>query len=187
MMCRQSLADLPDPRPPDGYTIRSYEEGDAGSWDRVICDAFEYEPTDGDRFERMMKNDVAFCSERIFFLCRHHQPVATASAWPEPAFGPQTGTLHYVGVIKREASCGLGCQISLAALQQMKREGRTRAMLRTDDHRIPAIKLYLKLGFIPFLVHENQRRRWRDVLDLIQRPELIRTFQSHLAAEICRP
>ena len=51
----------------------------------------------------------------------------------------------------------------------MVREGRQRAFLSTDDFRLPAIRTYLKLGFEPYLVHENQRERWRKVLAAIGR------------------
>ena len=55
----------------------------------------------------------------------------------------------------------------------MAAEGRTWAVLQTDDFRIPAVKTYLKLGFEPLIVHENQPKRWKDVFSAIGRPELI--------------
>jgi mycothiol synthase len=61
----------------------------------------------------------------------------------------------------------LGYWVGLAAMHQMAREGARRAILRTDDFRIPAIKTYLRLGFEPLLTHKNQRQRWLAVLDEI--------------------
>ena len=34
-------------------------------------------------------------------------------------------------------------------------------MLDTDDFRLPAIKNYLNLGFVPVYVGENHGERWR--------------------------
>ena len=185
MMCRPQLCNLPDVRLPEGFSIRSYQNGDAISWDRINCDAFGWDPTQA-QFEKRMKTDAANRDERILFVCHHDEPVGTASAWPEAFYGPNTGTLHYVGVIHREAGKGLGYQISLAALHQMVREHWKRVTLRTDDIRVPAIKLYLKLCFVPFLVHEGQRQRWRNVFKRIQRPELIDEFKSQLEGPIQR-
>ena len=32
--------------------------------------------------------------------------------------------------------------------------------LKTDDFRIPAIKIYYRLGFLPWLFEEGMRERW---------------------------
>ena len=61
----------------------------------------------------------------------------------------------------------LGYWVCLAALRRMAAEGLHRAVLRTDDFRIPAIRTYLRLGFEPVVVHENQRARWRAVFAAI--------------------
>ncbi len=63
--------------------------------------------------------------------------------------------LHMVGVLPSHGGKGLGFQVSLAALRQMKREGFTQSVLETDDFRIPAIVTYLKLNFQPEIIHDN--------------------------------
>ena len=59
---------------------------------------------------------------------------------------------------------GTGFWASLGALRHLAKEGRCSARLDTDDFRLPAIVIYLRLGFRPLLVHPNQRERWRRVL-----------------------
>jgi len=71
--------------------------------------------------------------------------------------------LHMVGVAKKHTGKGLGFQVSLAALHQMAKEGSEFAVLQTDDFRLPAIKTYLKLGFKPVIVDENQIERWNAI------------------------
>jgi mycothiol synthase len=68
--------------------------------------------------------------------------------------------------------------VSLAAMKQAKSEGFQRMALTTDDWRIPAIKTYLRLGFIPVVVHENQIKRWKDVLHEINREDLLSLIPS---------
>jgi len=173
-MLLEGLSDLPPVRLPDGYTIRTYLPGDASAWDVIISQSFRME-CEG-RFERDMRTDSPFRPERVFFICRGEEPVATAAAWHRPQYGAEIGYLHMVGVLPSEAGMGLGLQVSLACLHRMKEEGRTACILHTDDYRIPAIKTYLKLGFRPLLIHEDQRQRWRDVLTKIGRPELAAEF-----------
>jgi mycothiol synthase len=59
---------------------------------------------------------------------------------------------------------GLGLQVSLAALHHMANSGKEASILETDDFRIPAIKTYLRLGYKPLLIHENQAERWKDLI-----------------------
>jgi mycothiol synthase len=53
---------------------------------------------------------------------------------------------------------------------QMDREGRTRAVLNTDDFRIPAIKTYLNLGFLPVLADHDYYDRWKSLSNTLGRP-----------------
>ena len=62
-------------------------------------------------------------------------------------------------MLSSEGGRGLGFHVSLACTHIMAAEGRTSAVLQTDDFRLPAIKSYLRLGFAPLLMHENQRQR----------------------------
>ena len=46
----------------------------------------------------------------------------------------------------------------------IKLEPQSSVVLFTDDHRLAAIKTYLKLGFEPQMVHDSHPERWREVL-----------------------
>jgi mycothiol synthase len=182
-MRRNDLSNLPEVSLPKGYSLRSYRAGDEAAWVRIIGESFERDHP-ADYFDQRMRRDPEFRAERILFVCRDEEPVATASAWYDPRAGAQTGVLHMVGVRPGEAGHGLGREVSVAALRQMRHEGRRRAELKTDDFRVPAIKTYLKLGFEPLLVAENQRGRWRDVLGAIGRGDLIEQFTGILEGPI---
>jgi mycothiol synthase len=171
--------------PPDG-AIRFYESvADEAAWDRIIGDSFGM-AAEG-MFARAMRPDPAFRPERVFFVCRGAEPVATASAWFVARYGPTVGYLHYVGVLKAHAGLGLGLAASVASLRRLAAEGCTSAMLQTDDFRLPAIKQYLRLGFEPVLVDENQRTRWPEVFRALNHPGLIDRFAAHLAGALYVP
>ncbi len=179
VMTRAHLDDLPELQPPPGYTVRCYREGDEAAWEQIIAEAFERKVQPG-QFEQSMKQHEAFRPERVLFMVCAGAPVATASAWDAPGRAPETGQLHMVGTAPQHRGKHLGYWVSLAALHQLRREGRQSAMLSTDDFRLPAVKTYLRLGFEPTLVHGNQRRRWRNVFAALGQPELSEKFAETL-------
>lgn len=179
VMRRHNLDDLPLIQLPDGYTLRSFRDGDESAWDRIAGEAFEVENRDA-YFERRMRQDEEYRSDRIFFICKGNEPVATASAWYRPIYGEETGYLHMVAVTESERGNGLGYQVSLACLYKMIEEKRTAASLVTEIFRIPAIKTYLKLGFQPHIMLEEQRERWQNVFIQMDKPELIEKFSDIL-------
>jgi mycothiol synthase len=172
VMYRRDLKGLPPVELSGGYEIRHYQSGDDEGWEMTIEESFGLQCS----FAKTMKADEAFQPERIWFVCLGGEMAATASAWYRPKWGRDMGYLHMVGTRPSHSGRGLGYQVSLAALHQMAREGRLSAILETDDFRVPAIKTYLKLGFLPLLVHENQRKRWEDVFLGMGRGELVDRF-----------
>ena len=179
MMLRPRLDDLPPVELPEGYTLRHYRPGDAAAWDVILAEAFG-EGFGPGAFDRIMRQDVAFRPQRVLFVCHDEKPVATSAAWHRPVLGAHVGWLHYVAALKSHAGRQLGMRVSLACLHLMRDEGRSASLLSTDDFRVPAIVSYLKLGYHPLLVHDNQRKRWRDVFAAIARPELTDPMLGHL-------
>ena len=87
-MIRPTLENLPEVSLPEGYCIRSYQPGDHEHWTRICAAAFERTPEDFP-FDRMMRKDVPFRPDRIFFACCGEEPVGTTAAWYTPAADPQ--------------------------------------------------------------------------------------------------
>ena len=185
VMKMENLSQIPKPTIPPGYTSRNFQPGDEQAWDHIIAKSFKHSPSE--RFNDLLRSDQSFHPQRIWFICNNQIPVATASAWHFPEYGFNTGYLHMVGVLPEEMSKGLGTQISLIALQQMKREGKSQAILKTDPFRIPAINLYLKIGFSPLLVHESQRKIWQEILTQLNREDLKEKFKPILQGPITNP
>ncbi len=183
VMRRVNLLNLPKIELPPGYSIRSFRTGDEAGWERIIRISFE-NPTY--EFDKVMKSDPAFRPERVLFVVHGDEPVATASAWQVDRFGPVVGYLHMVGVSPEHQGKHLGYWVSVAVLHQFVEAGRMEAVLQTDDFRLPAIKTYLRMGFEPLLVHENQRERWRKNLGDLKRNDLITAFESILRGPLIK-
>jgi len=169
MMLKRSLQELPAISLDPGYSLRHYQKNDDQFWENIINESFG----GTHNFEKQMRQNDAFVPERVFFICYQGTPVATASAWHSPEKGSRAGSLHMVGAMKAHAGHGLGYAVSLAALYRMTEEGRTRAVLRTDDFRKPAIKTYLKLGFIPICLEESHEERWRTIFLEMKLPKML--------------
>ncbi len=158
VMVRSSLAGLPELTPPAGFHIRSFEPGDEKDWENIIGSSFETPRT----IKTVMADDPGFEPKRIFFAVCDDVPVATAAAWYHPLWGQEYGYLFFVAVTPEYRGRYLGYAVSLAALHRFVEEHREQAVLETDDHRIAAIKTYLRLGFHPHLTEET-RLRWQSI------------------------
>lgn len=60
---------------------------------------------------------------------------------------------------------GLGWLASASVMQYLKNAGYRKASLLTDDWREPALKLYLRMGWHPWLVEDDMPGRWKAICD----------------------
>jgi mycothiol synthase len=101
---------------------------------------------------------------RTFVVMRDGMAAATASVRLVPEIYPESGYLHYVGVHPAHQGQRLGYFLALVVLHEFVELGCRDAVLETDDFRVPAIKTYLKLGFVPENRHSTHAQRWQHVL-----------------------
>jgi len=57
----------------------------------------------------------------------------------------------------------LGSAVCALVMQKLYAAGYRTFVLLTDDHRLPAITIYLRLGWHPWLYQEDMESRWRAV------------------------
>ena len=109
-----------------------------------------------------------------FFIVEHdptEQLVATAMAKHAPKpLHPYGGELGWVAARPAHAGRGLGTTVCAAVVKRFVNAGYKRIYLLTDDWRLPALKVYLKLGFVPFLFAEGIEARWLDICETLDWP-----------------
>ena len=137
-MVRDDLEGIPAAQLPEGCQIHSLQPGEEAAWNWILEGAFGRHID----FDAEMRSSECYSPERILIAQQYSQPSATASAWHDPSLGAHTGVLHWVATHPTAAGNGLGRAVIAAALNKMRDMGYTRAMLITDDVRLPAIKLY---------------------------------------------
>jgi mycothiol synthase len=106
--------------------------------------------------------DPGVSADAVFFLIKRDEYVATGT--DKRLFAPNSGYLHMVAVAPLYRGRRLGRCISLAALRHMTIRGCPDVVLDTDDYRVPAIRTYLSLGFVPDIVESDHGERWRRIL-----------------------
>jgi mycothiol synthase len=110
---------------------------------------------------RLFLGDPGVSEEGIFLLHMGGDCVATATDKRLP--DSEVGYLHMVAVAPPYRGRGLGRCISLAALIHMRARGCQQAVLDTDDFRLPAIRTYLSLGFLPDMLEADHAPRWHAI------------------------
>ena len=153
---------LPEVAVPAGYLIRAYRHGDGAAWCRLVNGGIGGEWTEAGLQEEM-DGAQDFEPADLFFAVESEEVVGTTWALRRESFPSGVGSVHMVAVAPEHRRRGLGRLLALFALRRFCEQGIARARLQTDDVRLPAINIYLGLGFRPLLTHESHLERWRKV------------------------
>lgn len=119
-------------------------------------------------FEKIIFNWCGYKPEYLLYLAHDGKDIATTAAFENASF-PNEGYIHMVSTLPEARGHGAGRTIVLAALHSLAARGFKTAVLSTDDERIPAIKLYLHLGFEPMYTHESHEERWQKIFSIIEK------------------
>ncbi len=152
----------PEVRVAEGYRLRVLRPGDAVAYVELMRKA---------GFESWSAEQLAAFQKRVLpdglFVIEHAASgalVATTMATHNPSdLHPAGGELGWVAGDPAHQGKGLGQATCAAVVGRYLRAGYRRIYLKTDDWRLPAIKTYLKLGFVPFLHGPEMAGRWREV------------------------
>jgi mycothiol synthase len=154
LQMRRALAEpLPEPRLPDGITLRSFVPGqDEDEWLALNAAAFADHPEQGGwtRDELEHREEQPWFDPAGFFVAVrsgrmagfHWTKIHAPAAGGEPA-----GEVYVVGVHPAEQGTGLGRALTLAGLHYLRGREIPSVMLYADGENAAAIRLYKSLGF----------------------------------------
>ncbi|MCZ6678516.1 MAG: GNAT family N-acetyltransferase [Candidatus Poribacteria bacterium] len=168
-MRRPNFEELPAWRSialPQGYALRDFQPGDEKPWSAIMEEGMSPQWNLA-HAQKAFFGTPEFAPENVFFMTWQGEPIGSASAWPESPDAPETGRVHMVGVRSEHRGQGLGYLLTLRVLHRMHQCGFRDAVLNTHDSRLPAIRIYLKLDFVPVYVVPEHKNRWEKVLAAI--------------------
>lgn len=163
-MRRNDLTHLPPFFLPEGLSLLNHTEGMDSVWEDLIEKAFDHHYA----FNDCIKNGGGYRPEYVLYIAKNSVPIATATAVEKEDF-PAEGWFRMIATAPEARGHGAGRLVCFAALHCLAARGYKTAVLSTDDFRIPAIKLYLSLGFEPIYTHESHKERWEKVMQTINK------------------
>lgn len=169
---RELLDYQPIVRVPVGYHLRTYRSGDEARFYEVM--ELSGWPAWDD--ERLAPWRLRILPEGWFMLIHSgtDQIVATAMALRDfGEFGRPGGELGWLASDPPHAGRGLGLAVSAAVTARLLQAGYQDIHLYTEDYRLPALKTYLKLGYVPYLYLPEMVARWQMVCEQLGWPLLV--------------
>ena len=141
-----------------GYRLRTYQPGDEEGWLALLQANGEL-----GRWDRQRLEDVLAGTRVQLFVEFEGQIAACTGCNDRTRELRPCWEIGWVAVHPDFQGRGLGKLIVAAAVAQAKALGPRPIYLLTDDFRIPALRCYLKLGFLPNNGHPSYPRRWADI------------------------
>ena len=150
LMHRPHLHHLPAPVPLDpGFALREVEPADERALAELLERVFlQYgERWDENRVRRVLTeaNDV----NAVYAIFWQGQPVATTSSQYLHEYADTAGFVHWVATHPDFRGKRLASTLLARVLTDFEERGYDGAWLITQPDRIPAIRTYLKFGFVP--------------------------------------
>jgi len=157
-----AIASIPHWNCPKGYSLRKVQKGDEEKLARLLASAGVGEPS-WDNFDTLKMREYLSQPERqqgTRVIEYQGKLVAVCFASRRAEFCPAWGQLDYVCVHPDHRGKSLGFCVCAAVLNYLRSRGYKAVTLTTlnilpDDHRLSAIRTYLKLKFLPVKTEEN--------------------------------
>ena len=148
---------------PDGYQIRAYSFGDEEAWARLLNANGQLGAWDRGRIQEELAGDLAV--EAQLFVSYGTELVATSGLYERFLGGQICWEIGWVATHPEHQGKGVGSALVAAALRTALDLEERSIALRTDDFRLPAMKIYLKLGFVPDYSDATYPKRWQNIFD----------------------
>ncbi|MEV5952705.1 mycothiol synthase [Streptomyces sp. NPDC051987] len=141
--------DLPDPKLPDGVTVRAFVPGqDDAAWLAVNAAAFAHHPEQGSLTQRDLDDRKAqpWFDPAGFFLAEREGELL-GFHWTKVHDAERLGEVYVLGVSPAAQGGGLGKSLTTIGLRHLADRGLPTAMLYVDADNTAAVAVYERLGF----------------------------------------
>lgn len=156
----EAAAGMPTQTTPQGFTLRGYRAGDEDSWVSLINYGDYGSDWDRARFDEYIQGPERKEGSKV--IERDGMIVAATFASVQPDMD-NMGRVDFVTSLPEYRGFGLGRLVCSEVVRYLVDRGYSRVILFTDDWRLPAIGLYLSMGFEPQMTREDMTGRWRAI------------------------
>ena len=151
------------PPPASGYKLRMVKPEDRHSYTQTFESAFDEPSPFADLMRKMLPGG--------FFVVEHGPTgtvvaASTAANYPKMQH-PNGHSLQWVVAHSAHLGTGSGRATVAAATQVLADSAPNYSYLSTDDFRLPAINIYLKVGWRPLLFRDDQIARWAKIFEIL--------------------
>lgn len=174
MVWPKNLLDKPPIVPvPSSYALRTYQPGDEPRFYKIMA-LSGWPGWDDEKLQPWLAKVLP----DGWFMLVHEKSrdavaniVATAMCLHNyKGIHPFQGELGWLASDPAHAGKGLGMVVSAAVTKRFIDAGYRNIRLYTEDFRLPAIKTYLKLGYVPSLYAPGMRQRWQTICEQLKWP-----------------
>ena len=167
MILPQGLTNRPvDPRTDCRYIIRTYRQGDELTFLSLMAKV-DFDPWNN---EKLQYNMGKIIPEGWFFATEKgsEKMVATAMCLHNySGNAPFTGDVGWLACDPGHRGRGLGHSLTAYITNRFIDAGYSKIQLHTEYYRLPAIKIYLKIGYLPVLYSPEVYSIWQEVCEQI--------------------
>ena len=156
----ETAARMPATAPATSFDLRSYQLGDQDSWVALVNTGDYGSDWDRARFDEYIRGPERKEGSRV--VERDGVIVAATFASVQPDM-EDMGRVDFVTSLPEYRGYGLGRLVCSAVIRYLIDRGYSRVILFTDDWRLPAIGLYLSMGFEPQMTREDMPGRWEAI------------------------
>ena len=157
---------LPEVALPEGYQLCTFPERGEDDWITALNATGQLGEWNRENARTWLAGERRIMQEGTFFILCEDQPAATACTIP-PTPKDRRPEIGWISVSPGHQGKRLGYQVTLAGLRFLAQRGYEETFLHTDDWRLPALKTYLNLGFVPEIPHESHPGRWKIVYETV--------------------
>ena len=181
MLWPPDALDRPPPvQLPEEYGLRSFRQGDQSTFYKVM-DLSGWPRWNDETLDPWLKRIIP----DGWFMIFHEDSgdiAATCMALHHYRWLlPFSGELGWLASDPAHAGKALGLAAAAAVTSKFIEVGYDHINLYTEDFRLPAIKTYLKLGYVPFLNTDDMPDRWQTICDQLHWPFDPDTWRSTLS------
>lgn len=158
-----------DPQMPAGITLETFAARPTAleDWLDIIQHGLSAKRENEQYYQKTMIEWPGYQDHMCYFLVKDGQAAATITVICHTE--KQEGYIHMVACKPEFRGQGLGNLMNKIAVNVLKKEGMQTAYLTTDDWRLPAIKSYLRSGFVPDQSTDDFEKRWQEIFKKIEK------------------